>query len=282
VKQQWIIAVAGIAMVLMLFFFGKTSSKKEMEPVQPAQNEPAFSIASYISELKKKIAPGQLNFIVAAENSIGRGDVKNQEIIAHRKLADFYKDSIKAFEPYIYHLSEAAKLENSEKNLTFAARLLLEYLRSEVDLPKRIWMADQAIGLFDKSISLNPADTKLAVDKGACYIYGYAEAGRGDSRTMQGILALKAIADKDSTNDEANLLVGLGAVISRQFDKAISRLTMVIRHQPENVEAITSLAEAYFGKGEKAEGLKWFDLAKKIMHKPEFTKAVDKRIKELE
>ncbi len=33
--------------------------------------------------------------------------------------------------PYAYYLSEAAKLDNSEKNLTFAARLILENMRRE-------------------------------------------------------------------------------------------------------------------------------------------------------
>ena len=31
-------------------------------------------------------------------------------------LADFWKDSVGIFVPYAYYLSEAAKLDNSEKN----------------------------------------------------------------------------------------------------------------------------------------------------------------------
>jgi tetratricopeptide (TPR) repeat protein len=280
VKKQLILTGSALILLVSLFFFGKTIPEKSaVEPVV-TQQEPAFDIKNYIRQAVKKLPASQAGYITALENSISRGDVNNQEIKVNNLLADFWKDSAKQFEPYIYYLSNAAKLESSEKNLTFAARLLKDYLRNEPEPAKRIWMADEAIALFEKAIQLDTADKTLPVDMGSCYVYGYAAAGRAD-KAMKGILMLKDIADKDTNNLKASLLVGVGGVISGQYDKAIARLNRVVSREPGNGEAISYLAEAYAGKGDKVEAVKWFEQSKKVINSPEYSKAVDQRIQEL-
>ena len=58
-------------------------------------------------------------------------------------------------------LSEAAKLDNSEKNLTFAAQLILDNLRGEQDEAKLNWEAETAIDLFERALELNPDNDDL-------------------------------------------------------------------------------------------------------------------------
>ncbi|MEP6675686.1 MAG: tetratricopeptide repeat protein [Ferruginibacter sp.] len=280
-KQQLILTGAGVLLLAGLLVFSRTGPvKKTNSPDTVAQQAPAFDISQYIRQQKKKLNSNQVNYVTAIENGIGRGDVANQQINADNQLAAFWKDSANQFEPYIYYLSKASKLENSEKTLTFAARNLEEYLRNEQDAAKRIWMADEAIDLFEKAILLNPSDKSLLVEMGACYVYGYAATGRAD-KAMKGILMLKDLADKDSTNLKANMLVGIGGVISGQYDKAIARLTNVVNQQPDNVEAISYLADAYAGKGDKTAAVSWLERSKKILKDPGFTKAVDERINEI-
>ena len=67
------------------------------------------------------------------ENSISRGDVKDQQIKVYHQLAHFWGDSMRFFPPYAWYEAEAARLENSEKTLTFAAHLFLENLQQEQD-----------------------------------------------------------------------------------------------------------------------------------------------------
>ena len=276
-----ILTGGGVILLAGLLMFSRTGPAKKAAPMEAAAEQtPAFDIKKFIQEEKQKLPADQVNYITALENSVGRGDVNNQEIAANTKLANFWKDSAKQFEPYIYYLSEASKLENSEKNLTFAARNLEEYLRNEQDVAKRVWMADEAIELFQKAIALNPSDKSLPVDMGACYVFGYAQAGRGD-KAMKGILMLKDIADKDSTDAKASMLVGIGGVISGQYDKAIARLTTVVNLQPDNVEAISYLADAFAGKGDKESAIKWLEKAKTIFKDPGFVKAVNERIVEI-
>ena len=78
--------------------------------------------------------PGnQQAFVNGLKSAVVRGDVKDQQIRVYHQLANFWRDSGRLFEPYAYYMAEAAKLENSEKSLTFAARLFLDNLRGAED-----------------------------------------------------------------------------------------------------------------------------------------------------
>ena len=91
---------------------------------------------------------------------------------AYQALAAFWKDSAKSYEPYAFYISEESKLDNSEKNLTFAARIFLENLRAEKDQAKLNWETTTAIDLFERALKLNPENDDLKIGLGSCYIYG--------------------------------------------------------------------------------------------------------------
>ena len=167
---------------------------------------------------------------------------------------------------------------NSEKNLTFAAQLILRDLRNEEDLAKRGWKAEEAISLFEKAIELNPINDSLKVGLGSCYVFGKGMAGDAQS-TMKGIQQLLQVVKNDSANMQAQMVLGIGGVISTQFDKAVDRLQTVVKNEPANIEAISWLADAYAGKGDKVNALKWYEISKRIINNPAYSKEVDERIK---
>jgi tetratricopeptide (TPR) repeat protein len=283
VKKQLLLAAAGLILVASLFYFGRTVEKKSNKPVaaMPQNAAPAFNITQYISQEKQKLTASQILTLGKLENSVTRGDVLNQQIEANKQLSEFWKDSAHVFEPYIYYLSQSVKLENSEKNLTFAAQLILEGLRGEQDPAKLSWQAEQAIELFEQAIKLNPESDDLKIGLGSCYIYGKGRAG-GPQETMKGIQQLLTVIRKDSTNMKAQLVLGVGGFVSGQYDKAIDRLTKVVKAQPGNVEAIEFLALSYANKGDKPEAIKWYQSMKGMVKDPEFNQEIDKRIKVLQ
>jgi len=282
-NKQLILAAAGLILVATLFFFGRTVEKKDNKPAaNPAQpTTQAFNITQFISDSKQKLTTAQTVTLGKLENSVTRGDVKNQEIEANKQLAAFWKDSAHSFEPYVYYLSKAVKLENSEKNLTFAAQLILDNLRGEHDQAKLNWQTEQAIELFEQAIKLDPDNDDLKIGLGSCYIYGKGRTGRPEE-TMKGIQQLLAVVRKDSSNMKAQLVLGVGGFVSGQYDKAIDRLTKVVKAQPGNLEAIAFLADAYASKGEKAEAVKWYRVMKRVANSPEYNKEIDERIKLLQ
>lgn len=278
-KKQFILAGAGLILVASLFFFGKTVSPKKPS-LAPAEAAKTFDIQQFIISAKAQLTPDQAVSVSKIENGISRGDVQEQQIKAYYSLASFWKDSIKRFEPYAFYISEASKLENSEKNLTFAAQLFLENLRQEHDEAKLNWETAQAIELFEKALQLNPENDDLKIGLGSAYVFGKGKSGDPQA-TMKGISSLLSVVRKDSNNMKAQLVLGIGGFVSGQYDKSIERFKKVVAAQPNNIEAIAFLADTYAAKGNKAEAIKWYEISKRLANDPAYTKEVDSRIKAL-
>ena len=280
-NKRIILAAIGIVLVFTLFFFGKTATTKKEMPAAMQASVPAFNIKDTLFAEKQKLSPVQLIYVTNIENNISRGDVKNQSENQYTNLANFWKDSIGSFIPYAYYLSEAAKLDNSEKKLTFAARLILENMKREEDPAQKVWEAQTAATLFEKAIKLDPDNNDLKVGLGSCYVYGEGMIGNAQ-QTMKGIQQLLKVVKKDSNNMQAQLVLGIGGVISSQYDKAIERLKKVVNFDPHNLEAVSWLADAYAATGDKQNAVKWYEQSKHLVNNPEFSVEIDKRIKALD
>lgn len=272
--------VSGALVVfIVLYFWGPT-----IPPAKPAQTNIAqqptdrqsITFDQLLLKAKERISPAQVQRLLRLENAVTRGDVKDQQLHVYHQLARFWADSAHIFEPYAYYTGEAAKLENSEKSLTFAARLFLDNLMTEGQPAMKYWLASNAKVLFDKALVINPANDSSKIGLGACYLFGNIS-----DNPMQGILPIREIVQKDPGNVYAQMILGLGGKKSGQFDKAIERFLIVVQKQPDNIEAAFNLAECYDEKGDKANAIKWYEVVKKLVKLPEAQKELDKRITEL-
>lgn len=238
--------------------------------------EPGITIDTFLTLAKKNLSAEQVVRINTLENSISRGDVKDQQLHIYHQLARFWYDSANSFEPYAWYEAEAARLDNSEKSLTFAARLFLENLQNDGVAERKQWKALQAKDLFERSLKINPDNDSAKVGLGACYLFG------GISATpMEGILKIKEVADKDSTNIYAQMMLVQGSILSGQYDKAIVRLQTVSRLQPSNLEAVLMLADLYERTGEKANAVTWYRKSLPLVMQPEVRREISKRIEDL-
>ena len=281
-KQPLILIFAGIVVIAGLFFFGKTTTpKKQTEsPAAASAAVTTFNIKAFIDSLKTTLPANQSLYVTKLENGVSRGDVPTQQVQAYNSLANFFKDSLKSFEPYAYYISESAKLDNSEKNLTFAAQLFLEALRAEHDPSKLAWETSVAVELFERAIKLAPENQELKIGLGSSYIFGTARNG-DPQQTMKGIQELLSVVRKDSANMKAQFVLGVGGFVSGQYDKSIERFTKVIASQPDNMEAVAFLADTYAAKGDKENAVKWYNISKRLANNPAYSKEVDERIKML-
>eukprot|EP01136_Pigoraptor_vietnamica_P024849 Opistho-1_new@78231 len=242
---------------------------------QHAEHQP-IKYEEILTKAKEKISPDQSQRLLKLENSVVRGDVKEQQLHVYHQLARFWRDSARIFEPYAYYTAEAAKLENSEKSLTFAAHLFLDNLMTEGQATMQTWLASNAKVLLEKALVINPANDSSKIGIGACYLFGNIS-----DNPMEGILPVREIAQKDPGNIYAQMVLGMGGKKSGQFDKAIERFTIVVQKQPENIEALFNLAECYEAKGDKTSAVKWYEAVKKLVKIPEAQLELDKRITEL-
>jgi len=245
--------------------------------MQPQKTQ-SFDIEKFISKEKNNLTLAQLNFLSRIEDS---STSSTNKINTYNSLATFWKDSIHLFEPFAYYTEAAAKLDNSEKSLTFAAQIFLDGLRGEDDLAKVEWESAEAISLFEKALVLNPENDDLKIALASCYIYGKGRSG-DPQETMKGIQQLLSVVRKDSTNMKAQMVLGVGGYVSGQYDKAIARLKKVVTAEPNNFEATAFLADTYAAQGNKEEAIKWYNVSKRLSNNPDYNNEVDNRIKTLQ
>lgn len=285
-KQQWIVVGIGVALTAGLFLFARTTPKKKTVKVEThgpndghnhgADEHSDVSIDTILTLAKKNLTQEQVVRINTLENSITRGAVKDQQLHVYHQLARFWSDSARIFEPYAWYNAEAARLENSEKSLTFAARLFLDNLQIDDVAARRKWKALQAKDLFERSLELNPGNDSAKVGLGACYLFG----GISDM-PMEGISKIREVVTKDSTNVYAQMMLAKGSLMSGQYDKAASRLELVNKLNPADVEATLMLADVYERLGDKNKAVDWYKKSWGLAKDKGLKEALQKRIDEL-
>lgn len=288
-RNQLILTAAGFLLIIVLFFWTKGPLQAPQSPAtnapaaaQPSQNQQAatFIIEDYILQEKKKLSPAHLADVTQLEAAVNQSTLPNEKTDALTALAGYWIDTAHSYLPGAFYTSEAAKLDNSEKNLTFAGRLFLDLIGREADPGRLEWESNTAISLFEKAIEQDPADDDLRLSLGSVYIFGKGKAG-GPMQTMKGVRQILEVSRKDTNNMRAQFLLGVGGLFSGQLEKAIGRLETVIRHEPNNIQAYEVLAEVYLEMGNNTKAVEAYQFAKMVSNDPAYQKEVDKRIEEI-
>ena len=284
-KPQWITIGTAVFLIAVIFIYGRRVPKKYNIPTPPTNNVGANTLAntevntdSILQISRRQLSQEQSTRLAMLENSISRGDVKDQKLKVYHQMAHFWGDSIGLFPPYAWYEAEAARLENSEKSLTFAAQLFLSSLQQDQQADAQLtkWKALQARDLFERSLKINPNNDSSKVGLGGCYLFGNIS-----STPMEGINLIREVTQRDSTNLCAQMMLVQGSLISGQFDKAITRLQSVNRMQPDNIEAILMLADLYERNNDKATAISWYKKSLPFIKKASLKEVIEKRINDL-
>ena len=279
-KPQWITLSVAVFLVFIVYFFGKTIPAKNINKQSSSSEQSAtndIATDSILLRAKKELTSSQLINIRDLEDSLKKNaSKKDQQLKIYHQLAHFWGDTAGIFEPYAWYEAEAARLENSEKTLTFAARLFLDNLQSDNIDERRRWKALQAKDLFERSLIINPLNDSSKIGLGACYLFGNISA-----TPMEGILKIRQVAEKDSTNVYAQIMLAKGAIISGQYDKAIIRLLNANRMKEDNIEAILMLADVYDRLRDKKNAINWYNRGLKYIKLEDARTDIENRIKEL-
>lgn len=234
----------------------------------------AFSTEYILTQSKNALPLYQQDYLKALDAKLSGA---NNDATVLQSLASFWIDTVHNHILGAYYIGKIGKLENSQKKLTFAARLMLDNLMSEENAPMQKWIGQQTKELFETVLALDPANDSAKVGLGAAYLFG-----NFSENPMAGISLLREVTDKDPSNAYANLMLGMGGVRSGQFDKAIERFEKVLEVNPDNLQAIFHIAETYDRKGDKQNAIKWYKTAEEKIAIPEAKQEIKDRIKQLQ
>ena len=258
-----------------IFGYHPKASEPAARPAMADAHTDELSIDSILFHAREGLTPRQQARLNGLETNLQTAGTEDKLHLNHQ-LARYWKDSVRLFEPYAWYTAEAARLENSEKSLTFAAHLFLNNLKVEENPALKHWKGHQALDLFERSLKVNPANDSATVGLGAVYLFGGMSAN-----PMEGIQKIRQVVEKDSTNTYAHMTLGHASILSGQLDKAIERFEKVVRLQPTNLEALLSLAEAHERHGNKAEAVTWYKQSLPYSNLPGLRQEVEQRIKAL-
>jgi tetratricopeptide (TPR) repeat protein len=294
-KPQWITIAAGAVLTISVFLFARrVPDKKELvaqtHSADDGHNHGApdmapISIDSVLDIVRKQLNPQQVvtlseleKPLISGNTAIGGQALQELQLKAYHQLEHFWRDSIRFFPGYAWYLAEAARLENSEKSLTFAAHLILNNLQEGHDSDPAIirWQGLQAKDLFERSLNINPDNDSSKVGLGASYMFGNFSAD-----PMTGMRMVRDIATKDSANVFAQMTLIKGSLMTGQFDNAINRLTTVSRVQPENLEVLLLLADLYERKADKKMAIEWYRKSLPHVDRTDIKAMIQERIEAL-
>lgn len=234
---------------------------------------PVATFDSVLTALKLKLPPTVADSVTAIEKELAAISDSAAMIPVYTRLYKVWERQ-KLYPAYVYYRAKVAKLENSEKNLTFAAQLFLELMEHEHDRSVQMWEAAEAITCLEQVLKLNEKNEEAQLAMASAYIQGTAEP-------MKGVQMALAIARDKPDNIPVNMLLGRMSIQSGQFEKAIKRFETVLKQEPANKEALYFLAQAYEGTGNKTKAIELLEKCKQVVNNAEFSRDIDQYINSL-
>ena len=275
-SAHYVTIAASVALIVVLYFGGNLvapvrADKAIIESENSNSNSTKYLVFDSILKSSK------LQLSKSEVDEISRIEKKLNTIHDSVQMAPVFLQLSKIWETHnekkisAYYEGISAKFENSEKNLTFAARIFLQLMHQEDNSDIRLWEARQAVELAEQSFKIdsNFEETKLVLATG--YVEGVGE-------TMKGVQLLLGLVKNNPNNITANLLLGKMSVQSGQIDKAISRFETVLKQDSLNKDAYYYLAQAYKGKGNKQKAIELLETGKRIVNDKEFSEQADQEI----
>lgn len=234
----------------------------------PMMQRPEMNFAQYLEKTKKKLHPQILQVIEKLESDLSNAKDNHAKGHALESLGKQWYD-IKRYEMAAYYFVEYGILENSEKYLTFASQIVNDHIQTIQEDDVKFWMGDNGVRALKKLVEMHPEDKDLKMELALMYI---DNAGL----PMNGVAELQAVVAADSSDFRANMILGEMAIQSRQFDKAVERCKLIIKHHPKSWEARVIMAYAYHNLNQNEKAIQLLNEAKELNTTAEFRADVDK------
>jgi tetratricopeptide (TPR) repeat protein len=167
-------------------------------------------------------------------------DNREKRFIFADSLAQAYK-SVGKLDSSARYLEVRALDNPTRENLLLAGDGYYEAFNFAVDPSKRSGLAIKARNYFERVLDEDPTLLDVKVKIGMTYVAG--------SEPMTGIMMIRDVLNKEVENELAIYSLGLLAITSGQYDKALARFEKLKEIDPTNTEAHFYLGYCQFELG---------------------------------
>jgi len=269
--RQKLIILLAVVLAVLIYFAPKLPSEKKKEA-----SEKASDYAPLIAEAKKNLNSEQRSLVDKLENQASNEETGNKKVVLYdsiRKVWFSYKN------PYMYAVygQSVAEIDNTEQAWLNAGDAFMKVGKISNDANKPN-MYKSAIKSYEKALAINPSNLSSKVKLGTCYVESASLLG---NQPMTGISLLREVLQKDSSNIEANLQLGLFSVTSRQYDKAIARFQRILRIDSTQIDMYVYLGDTYLSIGNKKKAIESYENYKIRVKDTLIVRNIDDYIKKL-
>ena len=273
-KQIAVIALIAVLVAALFSLNIKGLQKEEASKPTPAAKEQAVVALSL--EQVSESAKQTINASLAAEITTLETALKNADepskLALYKQLAQKW-DDVNVAIPSAFYKELVAQTESSYENWVLAGDQLTTAYQTTQDSTSQPTLVQKAITAYQTALKLNPASLNAKTGLGTAYV-------GGTPNPMQGITLLLEVVKQDPKNIKANTNLGLFAMRSGQFDKAVTRFKTVIEQKPDP-EAWFYLATSYENLGQNKDAILAFEKSKELAANPGLSNFVDQKIKAL-
>lgn len=173
-------------------------------------------------------------------------------------------------------LIEAQK-ENTEKAWVTSSDNFMRGARFVQDDSKAT-LYQGAINGYKKVLELNPDNLSAKTNLGTAMVESASLLGK---QPMEGITLLREVIQKDSSNTEAILQLGLFSITSQQYSKAVERFNQILRIDSSKIDMYVYLGDTYVAMGDKQNAINNYEKYKNLVKDTLIKKDIEEYIKKL-
>jgi tetratricopeptide (TPR) repeat protein len=245
----------------------------------------SITVGDVSSTAKTAIGAALAATINDLEGQLKNASTAADKLSLDKKLAKQWDDDNQPA-PAAFYYQEAAQKENTFDDWLNAGNRFNDAYKGTQDTSVQPAFVANAIADLKNAVKLKPDNLEAKTSLGVAYV-NQTSSGITDpdgGSPMQGIMMLLDVVKKDPNNYKANLNLGMFAVQSKQYDKAVNRFKTAIANAAGNqnmIEPYFYLAESYKQLGMKKEAIAAYEKCKQMIPDPLIGQKIDQYIKEL-
>ena len=262
-KTQWILLIAAFAISIAIYHsFDYVRVEKSTDQV------PEGAIVQ--QEVKESMIKAAFDNLTPEKRAKADSLIKIEDFLS---LAAIFEKS-NLLDAAVMSYVQAQKSLDKEIDLLFVGKKIVNSLKFlQVPVVKEQGTR-VAKSIYDDLVKKDPNNADYQIGLAGCYIEGLNDV-------MSGVNILKKVIEGEPKNIHANFQLGRLGIVSGQFDKAITRLEVVLEQDPKDIDALLYMAEAYISMNQNNNAVKYLQQAEPLITNVEVKEKINKYIKEL-